>query len=348
MVKLLPVFVLALFFIPSAAAEDRVDRFVQELEAAPGDQQLRVIAALGRSKSEKAGEALLRIFDVKKGKAKPLTAIAQALGRLKDPRATLPLMTAWDYLNSMRLRAELPGNLQTLRAQIVESLGAISDERASPVIVSAIQDEDPGVVRRGVEAAGRLRLRKAFEMILELLTREGDVGQAAYEALAEMKDPRALPTLEKGLASENPLVGAQAAYALARLDDDRGEEALRKIMLRQSKETPEGILAARYMVQLDKTTGLDYLFVVLRSKESRLRPQAALALGKAGNRKAVLPLTEILEAKDPELRLLAVRGLGRLGGPRAVRALDNVKNDGDKAVRDAAREALLDLGGDED
>lgn len=322
-----------------------MSQWIKDLPGARLEAQLWIINALGHSESSRAGEALLSLFDVRKGSPRQSAAIVGALGLLKEEKAVEPLITAWDYLDSLRLRAELPGQLQTLRAAIIEALGRIKDKRAEPLVLRALSDEDGLVVQRAAEAAGRLSVRKAFEPLVELLARGGDIAQSAYEALGEMKDERADAALTRGLKGEDLFVRASAAYALARLGKKAGEDTLRKIMRDQAKETSAGVLAAYYMVKLDDSAGFDYLFVVLKMKESPLRAKAALALGKAGNLRAVLPLIECLkDSEDADLRLLAARGLGQLGGTRAVLALNRAKDDRDSAVRAAARMALNDLG----
>lgn len=61
----------------------------------------------------------------------------------------------------------------------------------------------------------------------------------------------------------------------------------------------------------------------LQSRDRHLRRIAAHALGKLGDKDAVMPIIEILcnQDEDDQVQLAAVRALGRLGDPRAVRIL---------------------------
>lgn len=318
------------------------------LEAAANPaQQQRAVAVLGRLGDVRAVDPLLKLFDVRQAKPALSAEIVRALGRLRDARVVDPLVAAWDYLNSLSLRmgrSELPAHLQVMRAEIIEALGEIGDPRSSQTVLAALADEDPLVVARAAEAAGRLKERRAYEPLVELLNRGGAEGQAAYEALGELKDDRALSILEKNIKSEDMAVEVQAAYALAKMGKKQGEERMRKFMESGSKESPSGVLAAYYMAKLDKEDGIDYLLAVLKNKDGALRAAAAEALGKAGNRKAILPLTELLGKLDPPLKVIVARGMGQLGGSRAVSALGKLKDDPDYDVRAAARLSLDGLG----
>lgn len=342
--------VLALGFWPGAAwaKKNPTTQWLQTLEAAPGAaQQQRAVAVLGRLGDARAVEPLLKLFDIRNAKPALSGEIVRALGRLGDARAVEPLTAAWDYLNSLSLRmgrSELPAHLQIMRADIIEALGLVGERQAARLVLEALADEDFLVVARAAEAAGRLKERKALEPLIELLNHGGGVRQAAYEALGELKDERALAVLEKNLKNEDALVQAQAAYALAKMGKKQAEERLRAISEPGSRQSRAGVLAAYYLAKLDEQDGVDYLIAVLKAKDGALRASAVEALGKTGNRKAAAPLAEQLDALDAPLKVIAARGLGQLGGGRAVDALEKLQNDPDYDVRAAARLSLDGLG----
>ncbi len=330
----------------SAAAASKVKKLINRLGPATGADQTRVITALGAADSDEdeAAAALIAVFDVRKAPPRHSAAVVAALGRLKDKRAVVPLTDAWDYLNTLRLRMELPAHLQVLRASVVESLGLIGDRRALPVLLSALEDPDGLVVQRACAALGRMREKKAVPYIMELLAGGGDTAQSAYEALGEIGDTRALGVLERGLKSEDLFLRAQAAYALAKLGEKAGDKVLEKLLGGDPRGSKSGILAAYYLARLDSNRGLDYLVNLLEKKGSPLRAAAAEALGKSGNQKAALSLAEQFDSPDRDLKLMIVRALGRLGGKRAVYQLYKAVEDPDRTVADSARAALADLG----
>lgn len=341
----LPLFMGSALAGPAVAAS-KVRKLINRLGASSGTEQLRVIAVLGGldDDQEEAAAALLTFFDIRKASPRQSSAVVAALGRLGDKRAARPLSDAWDYLNTLRLRMELPAHLQILRAGIIESLGRIGAPGTLQVLLSAAEDPDPLVVQRAAEALGRLKEKKAVPYLMELLARGGDMGQSAYEALGEIGDTRALAVLERGLGAEDAFIKAQAGYALMRMGEDAGGKALGKLIAGDPRGSKPGILAAYYLARLDEERGLDYLVRIVERRDAPLRALAAEALGKSGNKKAVLPLTEALASGDRDLRLMIVRALGRLGGKRAVYQLYKAVDDADSAVADAARLALADLG----
>lgn len=330
-----------------ASAKVRVNRLLKELKTAQGEEQLRVVAALGKSGRREAVEPLLSLFDIRKASPRLSAGIVKALGPLGDERAVETLIGAWDYLNSLRLQMEeLPGPLQVLRASLIESLGMIGGKRAVSVLHDALEDGDSLVVRKAAWGLGRLRDKSAVESLIALLPRGGDAAQSAFEALGEIGDARAVSRLGQEIGGEDALVQAQAAYALARIvgKDSGGMHHLEKMAADERLEPKARLLAAYYLAKLDKREGLDYLLSLLKGGQGSMRLLAAETLGKSGNPRAVLPLAEAADSSDASLRLLVARSLGQLGGARAVYALRKLEGDGNPTVKAAARAALEELG----
>lgn len=63
------------------------------------------------------------------------------------------------------------------------------------------------------------------------------------------------------------------------------------------------------------------LIANLEDQSSKIRQSAAKELGQAGDRSAVVPLTNALRYPDPLFRLYSAEALGKLGDPRAVEPL---------------------------
>lgn len=327
-----------------ASARSSVNRLLKELRAAKGDEQIRAIRALGRTGQSKAADALLPLLDIRKDSPKRSAALVEALGALRAKQALDPIIASWDYLDSMRLQMDLTAQLQVLRASVVEALGRIGGEGASKILIDVLDDADQGVVEKAVKGLGLLREKRAVEAIIALSTRGGNMAQTCYEVLGEIGDDRCLAPLEKGLLSENPMDRVPPAYGLARMGKKEGVRRLAAVV----EESPPGdkaaLLAAYYLARLDKKAGLDYLVQLIEAERGPMRIPAAEALGKSGNKRAVLPLVEALEGSEPDLRLAIALALGRLGGPRAVYALRNLQGDPSPGVRGAAGMALGELG----
>lgn len=335
---------IALIAAAPAWARTGAGGLIKKLKTAQGEEKVRVIEALGRSGKRKAVKPLLELLDVRGGSPRVNAAVVRALGKLGDLEAAEPLAGAWAQLNILRREmGEFPGQLETMRADVVEALGWIGGPRAGAVLGDALRDEDTLVVQKAAWGLGRLRERKAVEPLIQILPRGGDMAQAAYEALGELGDKSAAGALEPALRSEDFLTQAQAAYALAKLGKG-GEKHLEKLVQSKTVEGRARVLAAYYQVKLDEGSGLDYLIDALKTGDASTRLLAAEALGKAGSRKAVLPLEQALDGGDAMLRLLVARSLGQLGGGRALHVLARLADDVDPTVRAAARMALTDLG----
>jgi HEAT repeat protein len=321
-----------------AGSKDRVKEWTLALNSRVSAERLAAIAGLGASGDKRALVPLLLSFNVPKAPPPESEAIARALGRLRRKEAVEPLMGAWDYLASVQLQlGDLPPSLASLRLQIIESLGLLGDDLAEAVVLHALESEDARTAETAARAAGRIRLGLAYSRLVDLSRKEGDLRQAAIEALGDLGDPRAEEILERYLDDQDNSLRAESAYALALLGKKKGRGTLRTLL--ESPSEPDRVLAAYYLLKLDDKDGLKALSSAACSSRS-----AVMALGKAGNGRAAKKLTECLESQDSLIRLLSVQGLGRLGGGRAVDALERAKQDSSPEVRQAAQTALVDLG----
>ncbi len=75
------------------------------------------------------------------------------------------------------------------------------------------------------------------------------------------------------------------------------------------------------------------------------RAQAAVALGKRGHARAVVPLSQALADRNAEVREAAIDSLAEIGGADATRALAVALRDRDPHIREQAVDALGQAGG---
>ncbi len=83
---------------------------------------------------------------------------------------------------------------------------------------------------------------------------------------------------------------------------------------------------------------------VLRDSSAEIRGYTADALGKHGDRRAVLPLIRLLDDAAPWPRQAAAEALGKIGDPRAAPALLPLLKDPEEWVRAAVATSLGELG----
>jgi HEAT repeat protein len=332
---------------PAQARKPNVKDLVKSFESAKTDERVRMAATLGHMKDKKATDALIQAFDIKRGNPRESAAYIEAFGIAGDPRAVDPLATAWDYLRSLILQmGELPGNLQVLRWKILDALSHLGGDQAVRILSESLNDSDPRVVEEAVRGLGRLQVKDAVPALQQLASgaSTGNLLQAIFEALGDIGDKRAVSTLEQAITNPDKYIEVEVSYALTKLGHKNALARLEKFLTGDPGEDKVGMLAAYYLVKLDKDSGLKHLEMMMKKPDSPLAPVAAEVLGKTENPRAVLVLVEAFKAPDPSVRLMVARSLGRLGGQRSVTALKKMRGDSNPGVRSAAINGLADLG----
>ncbi len=328
----------------SAFAKSAVDKLAQQLPAAPFARKVEIIERLGRSKDRHAVPVLLSLFDVKNAAPELSLALARSLGELGDPRAEDALTGAWDYLNGVRLGLGddgMPPRLVALRETVAGALGGVGGERGAEILLEALSDDDPVVVENAARGLGRLRDKRAVDPLLDLLSRRGPVGQSAYEALADIGDSRAVPRLEAALKTGDPVLEAEAAYALSRIRNQASDKlSLNALMLNEGLDPEARALAAYYLMKLGRKVAFDFLGRWLSGGSPAEQALAERTLGQSGSARAVAVLVKALGKADTPLKLSIIPQLQRLGGAKAASALKKLEQDNLMAVRQAARQAL--------
>jgi HEAT repeat protein len=205
------------------------------------------------------------------------------------------------------LIAALGDTAWRVREKAAYALGKIGDGRAVEPLIAVLGDTDSAVRRNAAEALVQIGLPSVEPLIVVLGDTDSDVRRNAAEALGKIGDGRAVEPLIVALGDTNSTVCHQAAIALERLHWQ-----------------PEQIEAsAPYYVfthQWDKcvelgTVAVPPLIVALQDTDSdfRARGQAALALGKIGDERAVEPLiANLRDLRPKEVRWGAAQGLAML------------------------------------
>ena len=345
-ITLLALTALLLLGSRAAARKPMIKDLLAAFDAAKTDERIRLAATFGNRREKKLTEALINAFDIKRGNPRESAAYIEALGATGDSRAVEPLSTAWDYLRSLILQmGELPGNLQVLRWKILDALSRLGGEQAVRILSESLNDPDARVVEEAVRGLGRLQVRDAVPALQQLASgAQGNLLQAIFEALGDIGDKRALSTLEQAATNPDKFIEVEVSYALAKLGKKDALARLEGFLKGDPGEDKVGLLAAYYLVKLDKDAGLRHLETMMKRPDGPLAPVAADSLGKTGNPRVVLVLVEALKAPDPAVRLSVARSLGRLGGGRAVTALKKMRGDSNPGVRSAAINGLSDLG----
>lgn len=184
-------------------------------------------------------------------------------------------------------------NHDSIRSDAVDVLGDIKApiQDVMPLLVKALNDENPSVRRGAVEALGKIGDPAAVPVLREAL-QEGSwhMVQEAAIALTQIDTPEALQTLISALSDTDNTVRHHASDALAEMNPP-------------PKEAAEALIAA------------------LNDTDPWVRRHAARALGKIGNPAAVPMLIENLTHRNPRVREAAIDALKEIATPEALKAV---------------------------
>lgn len=231
------------------------------------DQYVRgnVADALGRLRDPRAVEALIG--------ALPMRQAAIALGMIGDPRAIVPLLQL--VLKNRSESAECA--LQQIGFDLIPPLHGLVDGLPFSGDVTMLTDR----------IVALLASRKRDERLL---------AEFAVERIGRF----AVPSLIKALNDKNARLRRAAVELLERVRDSRGEEALIAALL-----DSDPLVVAR----------------------------AAHALGEIGSRKAMAPLMKLAGTGSKFERRSAVWAIARIGDPQGSALLFELRNDRDEYVR---------------
>jgi len=209
-----------------------------------------------------------------------------------------------------------------MRAQAVLAVAELGGtEQASPVLRRALADEDSRVRGASAVAVGELGLDMMDDMLAGLLDDEPEVAFPAAVSLAELGDDRGEPVLIAAL--RDPEAGLDAAEALGEIATDEGLEALAYTAQRTFAPLLLKAAAGAALARRGDERGEDALERVLTAWRADGRDYAVHAVGELGLEGLVPKLVRLaqrLRGADP--RVLA-DALERFAGERedALRAL---------------------------
>lgn len=231
------------------------------------------------------------------------------------------------------------------------SLG-IRRERAAvePLLaVTERPDEVEKVKVEAVEALAAIRDPRAVPRLVSLFEREPSAKVRAQiaDALGDFGGPQATATLRARLGDDpSSEVRARAAVALGRLRDS-GARALLEARLAAESDAGGRVALVQGLGLLGVADSTPVITALLASEsEPRLRRAAALALGKLGDRRATAPLLSILGARseDQALRQAAAVALAQLRDPASIPALESLLAEPDVVMIVLGIRALAETG----
>ncbi len=234
-----------------------------------------------------------------------------------------------------------------VRRDATEALGKLGNKRAIETLINKLSDSSSGVSSNAAEALGRLGNKRAVEPLIKAL---GDpdsyVRRDAAEALGRLGNKRAVEPLITRLSDSNSNIRSNAAQALERLGATKEQIVAGYIEALDSSDLDVRRDAARILGELGNKRAVEPLINRLSDSNSNIRSNAAQALKKlnAAKKQMVVGYVEALDSPDLDVRRDAAEALGRLGNKRAVEPLIKALGDPNFCVREHAAEALGRLG----
>jgi HEAT repeat protein len=244
----------------------------------------QTIRALGLIKDKRAVDPLIETLqrEIQKPRSKANTTIiievAGALGKIKDERAITHLVSLYNKYTTY------------LNNKIINALLTINTERSK--FYSSILNSDENEL---------LKIDRALDLAVESLYHQNSwARRQAIWALMTLKDYRAVEHIIKTLNDKSLIVVCYAIYTLGEIGDGRAVRPLIDILLKKDFFNSTNIEGSMFS-----------------EHPCAPRSEAAVALGKIRDNRAVEALIEVIEeSADPGLMEKSAWALSELGDKR--------------------------------
>lgn len=241
---------------------------------------------------------------------------AKTLGKLRDPRAVVPLLQA------------LKGRDEEVREAAAEALTTIGEANIAP-IVQALQDKDNQVQEEAAIVLGTIGTFAVAPLLQILQDPDSEVRPLTARTLGRIGDPQAISFLLQALQDQDRKIRLNAAAALGQIGDGRAVPSL--IQMLQDEDNEIRSYAVQSLGQIGDGRAVPSLVQMLQ--DEIVRGAAVRALGQIGDGRAVAPLCQALQDEASSVRWRAAEALGQIGDDRAVPSLIQMLQDEDSGVR---------------
>ncbi|MEO5357083.1 MAG: HEAT repeat domain-containing protein [Nitrospirae bacterium YQR-1] len=265
---------------------------------------------------------LLCLLDYNGFKFRGMAILLETLGKLKCVEAVAPLVTL--------LRRS---SLRDIRREAAQSLVEIADESCVEPLIEALSDDDGHVRKQSIYALRKLKAKKAFLPILELISRETyeDVVDEGVKALLSMDSSKFLHK-----ASSYP---DNFKIYIAKYTQEL------ELLLDLSKDNSKNvkIAAVSRLGSFNLSGAFDRLGELLEDPDVELRRSAAMTLNQ--NAVFIEGLLRAVKDNDMWVRFYALKSLAASKGDEFTGVLTEALNDHENLVIMGAIDALASLGG---
>lgn len=186
-------------------------------------------------------------------------------------------------------------------------------------LIACLADDYTEIRVNATYAVGRMKSADAVPGVIANL-RDGHRGlqRAALAALAAIGDPRAVaPLIELCDSYSFSLAGANPAEALGDIGDKRAVPTLIRLLHHPHGEAR--VDAAEALGEIADTAAVGPLIALLDERNEKLVIAAVSALGSIGSRRAIGPLEQLLDHGSEKVVRKARLALRRIRGKRSSR-----------------------------
>jgi len=335
--------------------ESIVPHLIPLLEDSDLDVRMKTCYALGQIGSREATKPLINLLNDKEPSIRG--AAAMALGLIGDENAIPALYEAFkkaDQQDRQSYAAALgyfgtrvfdiakelsSSDNKYLRRFGIEILGRLSDTRAAPLLIKALDDQAEDVRITSVRSLS-LCGQNGVKAIIEKFPKEksADVRIEMVRTLGYSSDSQSLPLLIKAAKEETDRVRAEAVRALVYFDDPSAEDALISALKDESEWVKESAASALGQSRVKKA--ISALIETLNDQDLYVKTNAARALGLLNAEEAIPGIAELLKEQNENVRQSAVSALGDIGGDKAIEKITTALSDEKESVREATINAI--------
>ena len=234
-----------------------------------------------------------------------------------------------------------------VKKKAIFQLGEKKVIEAIPTLMSIMESHPDNVVRNTAARSFGKMGDKSDEVYaaFEKATEDPDIHVKANAcwSLGKLKDPRAIPILEKMV---DP-IHREYTFSGERGKEEKGNAISTKLKEEGMKSSDVIIAAVKALGMIKDPAGIPGLLIALKDEDDgAVRCAAALALGKIKDASAVPPLINAMDDKYWYVRRDVAKALQKLKDPRAAVVLASKINDMYDQVREFSMKALLAIGKD--
>ncbi|QWR77458.1 HEAT repeat domain-containing protein [Candidatus Magnetomonas plexicatena] len=294
--------------------------------------------------------SLLSLLDVNNLKFRGMAILVETLGKLKCVEAIDPLVKL------------LRSSLRDIRREAAHALVEIADERCVDSLIEALSDDDGHVRKQSIYALRKLKSKKAFLPILDLIGKDTyeDVVDEGVKALLSMDSSKFLHKADSypenfkiyiakyaqetelllDLSKDNSKTVKMAAISrLGSLNEESAYNRLSELL----KDADLELRRSSAMALSQYSVFVDGLLSAVRDSDMWVRFYALKAIAASKGADYIGLFAEALRDRENLVVMGAIDALSNLGGQDAYEALYSIKYHSDDAIRQRVEEVLQTL-----